>query len=450
MPLPVNTDPTEELHLFGTLLPNFQLFAATTNVSFPLVLALLVYIAFNAEGVHAHGPIGYVKSLIPAGVGGGMLLLIFPIEILSNILRLLSLTIRLWANLLAGHMLITFMSGGLAVLLGVKVLAWLLLPFGVGIYLFEAVLIAGLQAFIFAILAAIYLGTAVAEQHSKEHHLFAQLLTSIIHPLLAAASANDTLGVDAGKAISIGVGAGGGAAGAGAGIGALFGRVYDAVARQPGGAGRPHRPAVARLRADRGVLLLRARRRAHRLRPRLTHDDSDRLIKRLLADLARRRTDDLDAPRLRDLAVRPQQAVFPRIREMLDRRAAAIGEQIDAQERLRAEAEDVLREYREQLAHARAQADEIVVRAREAGKQHERETLEEARARRERMLEQTKRDIEDETRRALDQIRKEVATLTILATEKVTRKTLSATDQRKLVDDALGELDFTVLEGSEN
>jgi len=142
--------------------------------------------------------------------------------------------------------------------------------------------------------------------------------------------------------------------------------------------------------------------------------------------------------------------VFPRIREMLDRRAAAISEQIDAQERLRAEAADVLREYREQLAHARSQADEIVGRAREAGKQHERETLEEARVRRERMLEQTKRDIEDETRRALEQIRKEVATLTILATEKVTRRALSATDQRRLVDDALRELDFTVLEGSEN
>jgi F-type H+-transporting ATPase subunit b len=142
--------------------------------------------------------------------------------------------------------------------------------------------------------------------------------------------------------------------------------------------------------------------------------------------------------------------VFPRIREMLDRRAASIRESMDAQERLRAEADEVLRDYREQLAHARTQADEIVARARQAGKEHERETLEEARQRRERLFEQTKRDIEDETRRALDQIRKEVAVLTILATEKVTRKTLTASDQRKLVEEALGELDFTVLEGSEN
>ena len=165
LPLPVNTDPLQELHIFGAHLPNFQLFAATTNISFAFVLALLVYIAFNAEGVRAHGPGGYIKSLIPAGVGGGMVLMIFPIEVLSNFLRLLSLTIRLWANLLAGHMLISFMSGGLAVLLGVKYLAWLLLPFGVVMFLFEAVLIAGLQAFIFAILAAIYLGSAVSEQH---------------------------------------------------------------------------------------------------------------------------------------------------------------------------------------------------------------------------------------------------------------------------------------------
>jgi F-type H+-transporting ATPase subunit a len=165
VPLPVNTDPLQELHIFGAHLPNFQLFAATTNISFAFILALLVYIAFNAEGIRAHGPGGYIKSLIPAGVGGGMVLMIFPIEVLSNFLRLLSLTIRLWANLLAGHMLISFMSGGLAVLLGVKYLAWFLLPFGVVMFLFEAVLIAGLQAFIFAILAAIYLGSAVSEQH---------------------------------------------------------------------------------------------------------------------------------------------------------------------------------------------------------------------------------------------------------------------------------------------
>jgi F-type H+-transporting ATPase subunit b len=143
-------------------------------------------------------------------------------------------------------------------------------------------------------------------------------------------------------------------------------------------------------------------------------------------------------------------SVYPRIRDALDRRQHAIEESIDSQERLRAEAEQVLSEYRDQLAQARMQAEEIVTRAREAGKEHERETLAEARERREKMLEQTKNDIEVETRRALEQIRKEVATLTVLATEKVMRKALSPSDQRKLVEEALGELDFTVLEGSEN
>jgi F-type H+-transporting ATPase subunit b len=141
---------------------------------------------------------------------------------------------------------------------------------------------------------------------------------------------------------------------------------------------------------------------------------------------------------------------FPRIRDALDRRQHAIEETIDSQERLRAEAAQVLAEYRQQLAEARVQAEEIVSRARDAGKEHEREMQAETRERREKMLEQTKRDIESETQRALEAIRKEVATLTILATEKVTRKTLSGDDQRRLVEEALGELDFTVLEGSEN
>jgi len=160
IPLPVDSE--YPFHLLGVSIPSFQIYAATTNVAFPLVLALIVWISFNVEGVRAHGPGGYLKSLIPAGVGGGMVLFIFPLELLSNFLRLLSLTIRLWANLLAGHLLIAFMSGDLAVLLGLKILPLVLLPVGVAIFLFEAVLIAGLQAFIFAILAAIYLGGAVS------------------------------------------------------------------------------------------------------------------------------------------------------------------------------------------------------------------------------------------------------------------------------------------------
>jgi F-type H+-transporting ATPase subunit a len=164
IPLPVDSQNT--FKLFGAHIPSFQIYAAVTNVAVPLVLALGVFVAYNVEGVRVHGPIGYIKSLIPAGVGGFMAVLIFPLEMLSNfVLRPLSLTIRLWANLLAGHLLIDFMAGNLAVLLGLQLLGWLTLPLGVIIYLFEAVLIAGLQAFIFAILTAIYLGGATAASH---------------------------------------------------------------------------------------------------------------------------------------------------------------------------------------------------------------------------------------------------------------------------------------------
>jgi F-type H+-transporting ATPase subunit a len=159
IPLPVNS--AAKFHLFGADIPSFQIYAADTNVAVPFLLALFVFISYNVEGVRAHGFLGYIKSLVPQGVGGAMLLLLYPLEIVSNFLRLLSLTIRLWANLLAGHLLIDFMAGALAVLLGLQVLGWFTLPIGVAIYLFEAVLIAGLQAFIFAILTAIYLGGAV-------------------------------------------------------------------------------------------------------------------------------------------------------------------------------------------------------------------------------------------------------------------------------------------------
>ena len=162
IPLPV--DSGETFNLFGAHIPSFQIFAADTNVAFPLILALGVFVLFTYEGVRHHGPIGYVKSLMPGGIKGPIVGLIFPIEILSNFLRLISLTVRLWANLLAGHMLIAFMGGELGVLVGDQWVQWLLLPFGIAIYLFEAVLIAGLQAFIFSILTAIYLGGAV-ESH---------------------------------------------------------------------------------------------------------------------------------------------------------------------------------------------------------------------------------------------------------------------------------------------
>ncbi len=163
LPLPVNTE--HKVEIFGTMLPSFQIYAATANVSVPLVLALIVFISYNVEGVRAKGMWGYTKSMIPPGLSGPILIMIFPLELLSNFLRLISLTVRLFANILAGHMLIQFMSGGLAVLLGLEVLAWFTLPAGIAIFIFEVVLIAGLQAFIFAILTCIYLGSAVSHSH---------------------------------------------------------------------------------------------------------------------------------------------------------------------------------------------------------------------------------------------------------------------------------------------
>jgi F-type H+-transporting ATPase subunit a len=159
VPLPTNSQ--EKFNLFGAHIPSFALYAATANISVPLVLALVVFVLFNAEGLRAQGPVGYVKSLVPGGVRGPMLLLIFPLEVISTFMRLISLTVRLFANILAGHMIILFMTGGLAVILGLSFLGWALLPFGILIYLFELGLIATLQAFIFATLAAIYIGGAV-------------------------------------------------------------------------------------------------------------------------------------------------------------------------------------------------------------------------------------------------------------------------------------------------
>jgi F-type H+-transporting ATPase subunit b len=140
---------------------------------------------------------------------------------------------------------------------------------------------------------------------------------------------------------------------------------------------------------------------------------------------------------------------FPRIAEALDRRQKAIEDSIDAAETTRREAEQILSEYRVRLAEARGQADEIVARARKTGEAAESEIVAEARSKREDMMEQTRRDIEAETRRAIQAIRNEVADLTVLATEKVARKSLTEDDQKRLVDEALSELDFASLAGEE-
>jgi F-type H+-transporting ATPase subunit b len=140
---------------------------------------------------------------------------------------------------------------------------------------------------------------------------------------------------------------------------------------------------------------------------------------------------------------------FPKIAEALDKRQRAIEDSIDTAERTRKEADALLDEYRERLREARRQAEEIVERARKAGENVERESLEAAKQTREELMEQARRDIDTETRRAIQEIRNEVADLTVLATEKVTRKTLTEDDQRKLVQEAISELDFSALAGDE-
>ena len=141
---------------------------------------------------------------------------------------------------------------------------------------------------------------------------------------------------------------------------------------------------------------------------------------------------------------------FPRIAKALDRRRLAIEESIDTAERAKREADELLEEYRGRLREAREQAEDIVVRARRAAESLEDETKAQGRKQREEMLAAAKRDIEAETRRSLDEIRREVAQLTVVATEKVTRKSLSDEDHRRLIEEALQEVDFSAISGETN
>ena len=166
LPLPTNTE--HPIDVFGLEVPAFALYAATANLSIPLVLTLVVWIAYNAEGIREKGVIKYFASWLPPGledmnpIGKG---LIFIIEVLSHLVRLISLSVRLFANILAGHLLILFMGGGLAVLLGLAALGIATFPLVFFFFIFEVVLVATLQAFIFSTLTAIYIGGATAETH---------------------------------------------------------------------------------------------------------------------------------------------------------------------------------------------------------------------------------------------------------------------------------------------
>ncbi len=166
IPLPTNTE--HQVSIFGLEIPAFAIYAATANISIPLVLTLVVWVAYHVEGVRAKGFFRYLASWLPPGledmnpVGKAA---IFLIEVISHFVRLISLSVRLFANILAGHLLLLFMGGGLAVLLGIAALGALTFPMAFAFFIFEVGLVATLQAFIFSTLTAIYIGGATSASH---------------------------------------------------------------------------------------------------------------------------------------------------------------------------------------------------------------------------------------------------------------------------------------------
>ncbi|MFL5900437.1 MAG: F0F1 ATP synthase subunit A [Solirubrobacterales bacterium] len=166
LPLPTNTEHTVDV--FGVAIPSFAIYAATANLSIPLVLTLVVWISYHVEGIRAKGFVKYLASWLPPGLEDMNPIakaFIFVIEAISHFARLISLSVRLFANILAGHLLLLFMGGGLAVLLGIAALGALTFPLAFFFFILEVGLIATLQAFIFSTLTAIYLGGATSASH---------------------------------------------------------------------------------------------------------------------------------------------------------------------------------------------------------------------------------------------------------------------------------------------
>jgi F-type H+-transporting ATPase subunit a len=166
LPLPINTE--HPVNILGVEVPAFALYAATANISIPLVLTLVVWVSYHVEGIRDKGFLPYFASWLPPGLeemnpfGKAA---IFLIEVISHFVRLISLSVRLFANILAGHLLLLFMGGGLAVLLGIAALGALTFPMAFAFFVFEVGLVATLQAFIFSTLTAIYIGGATSASH---------------------------------------------------------------------------------------------------------------------------------------------------------------------------------------------------------------------------------------------------------------------------------------------
>jgi F-type H+-transporting ATPase subunit a len=160
IPLPLSD---EKVTIAGVKVPTLALFAATSTLSVTLALALMTFVFTHVEGIRANGAWGYFKSWIP-DVPKAMYPLIVPLEILGQFMRLISLSVRLYANMLAGHMLIlTFL--GLIFIIGNLALAIIAVPAAAIFYLFEVVIVVSIQAYIFAALSAIYIGSAIEPDH---------------------------------------------------------------------------------------------------------------------------------------------------------------------------------------------------------------------------------------------------------------------------------------------
>ena len=160
IPLPLSD---ERWHVGGISIPTFAIFAATSTLSVTLALALMTWVFTHIEGIRENGTWAYFKSWIP-DVPKAMLPLIIPLEILGQFMRLISLSIRLYANMLAGHMLILTFIGLIFVLENVF-LAVIAVPAATAFYLFEVVIVVSIQAYIFAALSAIYIGSAIEPEH---------------------------------------------------------------------------------------------------------------------------------------------------------------------------------------------------------------------------------------------------------------------------------------------
>ena len=160
IPLPLSD---EKFHLGGVALPTWGIYAATSSLSVTLTLALITFVFTHFEGIRWNGPVRYFRSWIPE-VPKVLLPLIVPLEILGQFMRVISLSVRLYANMLAGHMLILTFIGLIFVLESVA-LAVISVPAAALFYLFEVIIVVTIQAFIFAVLSAIYIGSAIKPEH---------------------------------------------------------------------------------------------------------------------------------------------------------------------------------------------------------------------------------------------------------------------------------------------